>query len=386
LIRLSAIFVVLYVFILLLNGCSDDPASIGRDLLKDDRINILEKDSFTDSLNQSSSYFKRVVPLRDANTLLIGKKANVESSLLLKFFLALTDTLANDLLNDRINVLSAKVLLAQTYTFGDSTAPFDFSVHNIISSWSDSSFTADSLPLLQFDPADAASNINFISGDTLEFDLNIQNVLTWLKVRADTNIADDNGIFIKPSDNAQKIAGFSIIPELIIFIEKPGVYQDSLTFGPSSEINAVTGSVPAVSSENIVVQNSVLFESKLWFDLSSIPKTALINYAELTLTLDTNETITGSAYTGYIRAFFLTDSLNNSIDSINLASITRSGNLYKGDITHYVQNWVNGTDNQGMLLTPVMTGEGVELLSFKGSSSADLSVRPRLKIVYTTKR
>jgi hypothetical protein len=378
---------------IILSGCGDDPASIGTDILKDDLINIIEKDSFADSLTQSSSYFKRVLPLGKSSTLLIGRNSNVESSILMKFSLLMPDSLETDLLNGTINVLSAKILLVQVYSFGDSTASFDFSAHSITSNWSEDSFTSDSLAFLNYDPLDVSSNRHYLNDDSLEFDIDNQLVLNWLKAQADTNVPADNGIYLKPYENAQKITGFLDPPLLTISIEKSGVYDTTLIFITYSEVSAVVGSLPSANSENIVIQNSVKFESKLWFDLSSLPKVAKVNYAELTLNLDTTETITGSNYAKYIRAGLLTDSSSYTIDSNLVASnsnttssISVSGSLYKGDITNYVQNWVNGTDNQGILIMPAFLGEGVELLSFKGSNSADLSVRPRLKIIYTTKK
>lgn len=382
-----ALIIIISIYMIILSGCGDDPASIGTDILKDDLINIIEKDSFADSLTQSSSYYKRVLPLGESSTLLIGKNSNVESSILMKFFLSMPDSLETDLLNGNINVLSAKVLLTQVYSFGDSTASFDFSVHSTTSTWSQSSFTSDSLSFLNYDPLDVSSNRHYLNDDSLEFDLDNQLVLNWLKAQADTNIPADNGIYLKPSENAQKITGFLDPPLLTINIEKSGVYDTTLRFITYAEVSAVVGSVPSANSENIVIQNSVEFESKLWFDLSSLPKVAKINYAEVTLILDTTETITGSVYTKYVRANLLTDSASNSIDSnLTSAPIAVSGAVYKGEITHFVQNWVNGRDNQGMLITSAFLGEGVELLSFKGSNSADLAVRPRLKIIYTTKK
>ncbi|MGE5795950.1 MAG: hypothetical protein ACM34N_04160, partial [Ignavibacteria bacterium] len=365
-----ALIIIISIYMIILSGCGDDPASIGTDILKDDLINIIEKDSFADSLTQSSSYYKRVLPLGESSTLLIGKNSNVESSILIKFFLSMPDSLETDLLNGNINVLSAKVLLTQVYSFGDSTASFDFSVHSTTSNWSQSSFTSDSLSFLNYDPLDVSSNRHYLNDDSLEFDLDNQLVLNWLKAQADTNIPADNGIYLKPSENAQKITGFLDPPLLTINIEKSGVYDTTLRFITYAEVSAVVGSVPSANSENIVIQNSVEFESKLWFDLSSLPKVAKINYAEVTLILDTTETITGSVYTKYVRANLLTDSASNSIDSnLTSAPIAVSGAVYKGEITHFVQNWVNGRDNQGMLITSAFLGEGVELLSFKGSNS-----------------
>jgi hypothetical protein len=322
---------------------------------------------------------------------LLGKNANVESSVLIKFLLSLTDSLRADLLEDRINIISAEVVLVEVYFFGDSLAPFDFSAHEITSGWS-GGFSSDSLPSLTFNPIDLSSNRNFVNGDTLNFNIENQIVLNWLKAAADTNASNDNGLYLRPSPGSQKIVGFRSfnsanqgMPDLRVIIEKIGSYVDTLSFFPSFDLSVVTGDLPVVSNENIVIQNSFETQAKISFDLSSIPSTAVINYAELSLTLDTLESIRGSDYTKTLAAYFFTDSLNNSLDSSDFKILSASGIQYKGDITSYVQNWVNGFSNQGVLITSRILGEGVELLAFKGSSSNDASVRPRLKIVYTLK-
>lgn len=381
---------VLSLIFILFTGCGDDPSSIGSELIKEDRLNILEKDSFTDSLTQSSSYSKYVYPLNPSARILLGKDANIESSILLKFLLSLTESLKADLMEDSISIVSAEILFVQIYFSGDSLASFDFSAHRITSGWS-AQFSSDSLSSLTFDPADVSSDRNFINGDTLRFNIENQLVLDWLKTAADTNTADDNGLYLKPTATSQKVLGFSsmnsenqTMPDLRVIIEKSGDI-DTLSFFPSYDISVVTGDIPYVSSENIIIQNSLETQAKISFDISSIPSAAVINYAELGLTLDTQESIRGSNYTKALRVYFFIDSLNNSLDSSQFKTLTASGNLYKGDITPYVQNWVNGAGNQGVLITSAILGEGVELLSFKGSSSADASLRPRLKIVYTLK-
>ena len=91
-------------------SCSDSPSSLGADLLSQDLINILELDSAKDSLFQSSSTYKKVIALSNADRLLLGKKDNVEAGILLKFLIFFADSIKQQIINNELTVLSAKVV------------------------------------------------------------------------------------------------------------------------------------------------------------------------------------------------------------------------------------------------------------------------------------
>ena len=81
------------------------------------------------------------------------------------------------------------------------------------------------------------------------------------------------------------------------------------------------------------------------------------------------------------------------LDSTNLDStyssallLSRSGDsLYvsSNTLTAYVENWIRSGNNQGLLLTINGQANGLELFSIKGSNSANVSERPKLKLTYT---
>ena len=56
-----------------------------------------------------------------------------------------------------------------------------------------------------------------------------------------------------------------------------------------------------------------------------------------------------------------------------------------GDITSFITSWITNGDNQGMVIRPASLIEGLELFAIKGSESPELSERPRLRIVFTSK-
>jgi len=389
---IRSIFLTLFVLVSLIHfSCSDSPSSLGSDLLSQDLINILELDSAKDSLFQSASVYKKVVELSSANRLLLGKKDNIEAGILIKFLIFFADSIKQQLTNNELSVLSAKVEFTKNYTFGNSTAPIDFSVHKISSNWS-TGFTSDSLALLTYDANDISFSKTF-SDSINGFNFDTQIALNWLKASADSSIPIDNGLYIKPSVSSEKIIGFQAltiedlpIPSLKIVIQKTAVYSDTLSYFPSVDLSVVSGSLPDVGIENIGIQAGLNSEARLFFDLSSLPKDIVVNYAQLILTVDTIKTITGSSFTNSVRVNYITDSTNLAIDSTFSLFLDRDGSTFKGSVTSFIQRTLIESNNQGLLLSASDKLNGVELFAIKGSNAAALAERPNLQIIYTSKK
>lgn len=371
-------------------SCKDNPTLVGANLLKNDYINVKQLDSYSDTLHQTSSYYKKVIPLGASGTLLVGNAANVQASTLILYAISLPDSIITDLNNNAVNIVSSTIHLTPTYTFGDSTASFDFSVHKVNSSWTSLGFDADSLPGLVYDQTDLSLNHQF--SDTLvTVDVSNSTVTTWLKEVADSTYSSDHGIYLMPNSNAKKVVGFRAYTagttpgtSLHIVLQKPGAYSDTLIFYPLQDVSIVTGNLPTAVKGDMFIQSSVTINSKIWFDVSSIPKNALINNAELTLTRDSVSTITGNSYTNTLLVYLLADSTNESLsDSTQILTLTGSGNVFQGNITPFIQSWVDKGNNQGLLIKAASQIGGLELFAIKNSSAANLSVRPRLQITYT---
>ncbi len=382
----------LFVLVSLIHfSCSDSPSSLGSDLLSQDLINILELDSAKDSLFQSASVYKKVIELSSANRLLLGKKDNIEAGILIKFLIFFADSIKQQLTNNELFVLSAKVEFTKNYTFGNSTAPIDFSVHKINNNWS-TGFTSDSLAILTYDANDISFSKTF-SDSINGFNFDTQTALNWLKASADSSIPIDNGLYIKPAMSSEKIVGFQAltiedltIPSLKIIIQKTGVYSDTLSYFPSVDLSVVSGSLPDVGTENIGIQAGLNSEARLFFDLSSLPKDIVVNYAQLILTVDTIKTITGSSFTNSVRVNYITDSTNLAIDSTFSLFLDRDANTFKGSVTSFIQRTLIENNNQGLLLSASDKINGVELFAIKGSNAAVFTERPNLQIIYTSKK
>jgi hypothetical protein len=381
--------VILAFITLNLVSCSDDPSSIGSALLPGDFIKLDSLDSYKDTIPQFSYTYKRIIPLGFSSTLLLGKTAANEATMLLSFNIVVPDSIKTDLINNLITVSSATVQLYKDYTYGDSTAALDYTVHSINTPWTSSGFTYDSLAFLQSDPADVSSNKT--SSDTLfQFDITPSLALNWLNIYANS-LTPDNGIVVKPSSGSNKIVGFYAltsatdvkIPFLVVVINKPGVYSnDTLKFSTTADLSVIKGDIPS-GSENIFVQSSIELESRIQFDISKVPPHAIINYAELQLSIDTTVSVFGSSYTDQLVALYITDSTHIDSLSISPIALNRKGSLYTGNITSYVQNWHSTKVNEGIQVRASVYDTGLETWALKGSNAADRSLRPRLKIIYT---
>jgi hypothetical protein len=385
-------FPILFLFItILFSSCTDEPSSLGIELIGSENISAKIFDTAVDSAQQSSSFFKKVIALGSTDWILIGRYQDIEASTLMKFVFGLPDSLKEDLIDGNINVLDSWVILTNRYIYTDSMATMNFTVHKVNSSWSSSSFTVDSLANLNYEPEDASSQ--FTISDTLyTFHLDGALPLGWMKYTADNTVESNYGIYLDPTDASNKVIGFqaftsisSEAAKLFVVIEKPGVYVDTINGFISTDISIVDRpNLPALPAGLISVQSSVAINSKLTFNLDQIPVSLVINKAELFITPDTISSVKGSSFSNSLRVTYLSDadSLNTQGNPIFL---TFKENKYTGDITSFVRNWVSTKENNGILIEAGSPTAGLELFALKGSDYFEFSERPRLRITYTVK-
>lgn len=379
---------------LVISSCSDTPTDLGSELLNPDLIGVTVFDTQKDSAFQSSYSFKKVIKLGGAPRILIGKTDNLTAHALFVFTFVISDSLKQLVKNDSLNILSAKVELTPDYVYGDSNATFDYSVHKINSEWVSASFTADSFLSAKFnyDPADLSSNRN-ASDSLYTFDLNPNTVKEWLRNQADTSLAKNNGILISPTPSTNKIVGFvAFNPEISndtkvkAVIQKVGTTrQDTITAYVLSDVHVIIGE-NTVPPEKMIVQAGVVSNSYLYFDLSKIPDKAVVNYAKLSVELDSLDSKFGSGYTNSLTAYLVTNSDSLKIDEASGESLLKNGKRYEGNISSFVRYWLNQNNNQGIVIKAGNELAGVEKFVLKGSTYPVYEERPKLEIVYTVRK
>ena len=375
----------------LLYSCTDEPSSLGIELIGSENISAKIFDTAVDTAQQSSSFFKKVIPLGATDWILIGRYQDIEASTLMKFVFGLPDSLKEDLIDGNINVLDSWVILTNRYIYTDSMATMNFTVHKVNSSWSSSSFTVDSLANLNYEPTDASSQ--FTITDTLyTFHLDTALTLSWMKYTADNTLESNYGIYLDPTLSSNKVVGFqaftaisSEAAKLFVVIEKPGVYVDTINGFVSADISIVDRpDLPTLPAGLISVQSSVAINSKLTFNLDQIPVSLVINKAELFITPDTVSSVKGSSFSNSLRVTYLSDADSLKTQG-NPIFLTLKENKYTGDITSFVRNWISTKENNGILLEAGNPTSGLELFALKGSDYFEFSERPRLRITYTVK-
>ncbi len=377
------------VFIVLIS-CQDESSSIGVELISGDYIVVKTFDSQLDSTNQSSSYFKKVIPLGTSTWNLIGKYQDINASTLIRFIFSLSDSLESDLIDNNINVLDAWIVLRNRYTFGDTLASMEFTTHKVNSYWSPTQFSIDSLSKLQFNSDDIGSNLE-ITDTTHTFKIDESLVLAWMKNSADNSLESNYGIYLQPKDISGKVVGFEALTaisseaaKLFVVVEKAGVYTDTINGLIFSDVSLVEGNLPSLPQGSIGIQSSIAINAKLKFDISGLPKGLVVNNAELTLIQDTVNSVLGSGYSQSIRAFFLSD--EDSLETTgNPLTLTLNNKKFTGNISSFLRNWIETGENNGILLEAGNQVDGLELFAIYGSDANDFTLRPRLKVTYTVK-
>lgn len=375
----------------ILYSCADEPSSIGINLLDQDLPKVDTINSIDGSFDQNSSYFKKVVPLGASPRLLVGKSANLTAHTLLIQGFILPDSIENDYKDGKLTIDKAYIELYPNYFYpvSDSLANFDFTVHKILNSWSSSTFSADSFNTLQFEATDLSSNKEF--GDsTYSFDVPLDFARGIVEFSIYPDSLSNYGILISPTLSSQKIVGFSgftpfldVDSKLKVIVTKAGEFTDTLTAFTASDISVVLGDTPQPDPGYILLQSSVILNSKLFFDLSAIPENVVINRAALKLFTDSTKNVFGSQFDNSVIAYTIVNSETDSVSSSLFARLEGTGQEYSGNITTILKYWLLEDKNYGLILRPETEQNGLELFYIFGSDVADLTKRPYLEIIYS---
>jgi len=370
-------------------SCSDSPSLVGIDLLNpDDMVNL--KQTNCDSLPQTSSSMIGDIQTGSSSLVMLGNSNSVENSFLMRFnFNYLADTLLTDLLDGDIVINSATISMVSVYTIGDDGAQLDYTAHEITSDWGWTTFTKDSLGTFTYNSENIASNKTVEEDSLYSFTINNSVALKWLVSEADSSY--NNGLYIKPTSGSKKVVGFNCysssypIVTIKIAYEKTGVYKDTLTYEVENHLYITSKQNSIPTDDNIYVQGGVPVRSKIKIDLPNLSTSSKINKADLEFLIDTLSSKYGSPTYAKLKAYFLTSGTAIEYDSTTYIQLSKSDNKFTGNIAAYVQRWVNGEANYGLLISDLYEEEDVDYWVLKGSSTANLNERPKLKIIYSIK-
>lgn len=392
--RIFKIRIVLSVLIFaagaLISGCSEDPSSVGSGILPD-KISIKEYNSAIDAPVAQSANFSKVLSLNNAGIFLVGRSEGVNATSLIRFDFSIFPY-KTDLLNDSLTILSAQVRLTPFYNFGDTASVLPLEVYKVYTNWSSGTITADSAGELVAPRVDRIVSGSREFFDSLyKFKISTDLVKEWLMAASsDTLGYIDNGIMLSSAANASKIVGFrsfsgdpNIIPSIELILQKPGSYTDTVVYNLLEDIHFVEGAAPSIPAGRLFTRSGMVDFTSLSFDISSVPVTASINKATLTLHIDSLSSRWGDEYNDALVAFFMSDSASKTYESVTSGRLNRSGWTYTGEVTSIITRMRFQKNNQGFAISPGSQVEGVERFVFYPPTHPDTTLRPVLKIYYS---
>jgi hypothetical protein len=371
------------------SGCSEeltDANSIGGQFIA---ANLIIRD--TTIVATSSSTVKTFVPM-DGRLNLVGKSGDYTAITAMQFFPAFFPQ------RDTITVVTATLRLRIVGWFGDSTGTLAFDVHKITKGWSQSFVTWDSVQSGFYESGTGRGSFSgTIQADTqfISIELDTAMVREWFLPLT----VSSYGIVLVPTASSNvvgSIHGFDFDstqfqPSLEVVVRNPaGTVRDTsrFTFGQDAFVGNIDNL--ATDPQHMYVQAGVVYRSTVLFDVSFIPRGAIINQAELQLTR--NPALSRlSRFTGdkVIAAHLRLGDADTS--RFDFTGVTGRADenlpLIMADVTRYAQSWVKGP-NYGLIIRATNQTEfsSFQLQVFHNETAADADKRPRLRIFYAAEQ
>jgi hypothetical protein len=240
------------------------------------------------------------------------------------------------------------------------------------------------------------------SGAIITVELDTSMVREWFSTPT-TSTTTQFGIVLVPSPSTQNaVSGLvefgsgdsaSYVPTLqVIAGSRTGPQRDTSYYNLGIDTFVGTDDHSAAPSSLLYVQSGVNYRSAIRFDLSTIPRGAIVNAATLYLDRD--------PATSRISAFVPDTALaaHTILDTVNLRlidpedpttfgrRIASSATTFGFNIRRAAQSWIRGP-NYGIMIRVPGSSEysTANLFTFYSPAASSLSVRPRLKLVYSLK-
>jgi len=375
----------------LVMSCSEDPTEENALLAPLPFVGVAVRETTLTVAGGSS--FQQYSPM-NGNINLVGRSGDYTAVTALAFY---TNYFPN---RDTVNVAAARLYLRAASFFGDSTAPFGFTVHRISRSWTAGSATWDSLQNGVYDASLARGTFSgTVGADTqrITVDLDTAMVREWLRTVGTDNTDTKYGIVLVPAAGTNVVRGFhsfeadstSYIPTLeIIAVNVAGTVRDTTLY--TLGIDTFFGNNENLMSRSdlFYLQAGIIYRSHVTVDVSSIPKGSTVHLAELLMERDplTSKLNRFSGDRTFAAHLALTDSAKGGFQSTAASGALKSGttDTYTTDIRTAVQAWVRGP-NYGLILRVAgdQEFESFDLLTFFNATAANPVQRPRVRIVYS---
>ncbi|MCX8057707.1 MAG: DNRLRE domain-containing protein [Ignavibacteria bacterium] len=383
---------------LFLISCSENPTITGYNLLNPiDSLIVKRFDSTRDSVWIYHKQLNQHDILGGTRRILVGRYNDLTAHALIRFRIGLSSELRDAVKNNKVSITSARIKMNPVYKFGDTLSNrFGMEIKEVYTFFEEYKFTIDSLKSGRYEIDQDNILTRSIDADTLYYcELDTNKVLGWFQRVALDSSKKLQGILLTPTLTTSYIKGFASSnayyvgdPIVMEVVAKYNSKTDSLIFYVDADLHVIeTSSTIVTLDEKIKLQSGVKTKSFIYFDLTNIPKNAIVNSAFIRLYLDTLSSRFGTSRHDSILVQYITDSTNISIDSaVTFVLSKTTGGYYEGQINYYVQKWIDNNSNKGLLLSTRDPDGGVDEFVFYGPKAAIFEKRPQLIINYSSRK
>jgi hypothetical protein len=376
-------------------SCSQDPSEANSLVASLPFTGFTTRDTV---LTASTSKFERIYAAMEGNLNLVGRNGTYEAYSILQFYPSTFP------IRDTISVLSATLTVRFVTWYGTAGALLEFTVYRVTRGWSSSTVKWDSVQT-GFYESTPRGTFN-ISAAPDSFDavipLDTAMVREWFSSNTSTT-ESKYGLILVPNTTTQNSvrgmysfgAGDTTVhsPKLIVIAANAaGTTRDTSTFTFGQDTFVGTDDHSGADPNLLFVESGVNFRAALTFDVSQIPRGAILNRADLLMEQDpaSSRISIFAGDTAIATHALLTDSsLSSNFSFEDAASLGRhvpgKATSFSFDIRTIAQSWIRGP-NYGVLLRFPAAQEfsSADLISFYGATVQDTLRRPRLKITYST--
>ncbi len=379
--------VLIFTVSLLLLSCSDDPNDVGlgllplTDALKIDSVNVVATSDTSFLFRNTGSSPKLMLGNYDNGT---GQRMKAKIVLQYGGILSVPPGSVVD---------SAVLKLTMDYRFKNSSGTFGFKIHEMISPWSEATFTWDSANVSgAFQTIADTSFLQNITANDSTVSVRVDTLVNdWIR----NNINVPNGIILIPDSISTNIIlgarndDALTAPRLTIWYHDTTTADTTHSFWllPNQSMYISDGDIPSSSSLRYL-QSGVAYREIMRFDSIShfIPSKAIITQAIFEVAGDISSSITNSYSHDSLIVYLVRDNTSPytslALGTLCEPALSGAQKVYRSDIKGIVQQWTTNFPNYGIVLKTYNETASFDRLALHGANAAP-TLRPKLKILYT---